>query len=516
MARGGTHKVLGGVLNGVFTYLFAVLLARALGRDASGAFFVAIAILTLGEALAGLGTDVGVVRQIAGYLAVGRIRDVRTVLRVAYLPAVVATVLAGIGMFVFAEPLAIAFDHQNKFTAEIVLYIRMLAVVLPLSVLFDLSIAVTRGFGTMTPDVMLDKIAKAGLQLVLVVVLVGILGLRGPALALTWGLPIAVCFVLGLMWMRTRLHRAERRARRNLGEESVEVPAAPRAEVAREFWRFSAPRALSGVFKVGIDRIAILLVAGLASVGDASVYTASLRYLAAGQFLSLAIMQVMAPRISEFLAARRTDDARAVYQVASGWSMVLTWPVYLSLAGFAPLLLAVFGEKFVAGSGAMVIVAGAMLLSTAFGPVTVVLLMGGKSSLNLVNTMAALIVNVALNFLLIPVWGLEGAAVAWFASIAVNNLLPLWQVHKHLHLHPFGKGFGRAMLASTLSFGVVGVLVRLAMGTTIASLAVYALIAGPLYLAFLWKFREPLELTSLKGALKGKAGGKKPPAPQAA
>jgi O-antigen/teichoic acid export membrane protein len=163
--------------------------------------------------------------------------------------------------------------------------------------------------------------------------------------------------------------------------------------------------------------------------------------------------------------------------------MVLTWPVYLTLAGFAPLLLSVYGPDFVAGQTAMVILSAAMLLSTAFGPVTVVLLMGGKSSLNLLNTVVALSAMVALTYLLTGV---------------------------------FGMGIEGAAFASVVSFGLVGVLVRLVLGASVAGFAVYAVIAGPLYLAFLWRYREPLELTSLKGALKGKMGRRKPPAPQAA
>jgi O-antigen/teichoic acid export membrane protein len=240
------------------------------------------------------------------------------------------------------------------------------------------------------------------------------------------------------------------------------------------------------------------------------VYTGALRFLAAGQFASLAVMQTMAPKISAMLASRRMRDAGDVYQISSAWSLMLTWPVYLTLAGFAPLVLKILGPEFVAGHTAMVIVAGAMLLSTAIGPVDVVLLMGGKSSWNLLNTVVALTVNIALNFILIGHFhmGIEGAAIAWFVSVALNNFMPLAQVWSFLGLHPFGKGFPRAALASVISFGLVGVMVRAIMGVTLPALLVYGAIGGTLYLGFLWKFRDALQLTALKGALKGKTGGR--------
>ena len=162
---------------------------------------------------------------------------------------------------------------------------------------------------------------------------------------------------------------------------------------------------------------------------------------------------------------------------------------------------------------AMVIVAGAMLLSTAIGPVDVVLLMGGKSSWNLLNTVVALTVNIVLNLVLIGHFhkGLEGAAIAWFASVALNNLMPLAQVWSFLKLHPFGRGFPRATVAATVSFGVVGLVVRMVMGTTWLSLLVYAVVGGILYLAFLWRFREDLELTSLKGVLAARGARRRAP-----
>ncbi len=64
----------------------------------------------------------------------------------------------------------------------------------------------------------------------------------------------------------------------------------------------------------------------------------------------------------------------------------------------------------------------AMLVNLGTGNVTVVLLMGGKSSWGAINTGAALIVNIGLNLLLIPHLGILGAAIAWGASIVVDNV----------------------------------------------------------------------------------------------
>jgi O-antigen/teichoic acid export membrane protein len=147
-----------------------------------------------------------------------------------------------------------------------------------------------------------------------------------------------------------------------------------------------------------------------------------------------------------------------------------------------------------------------MLLATAVGPVDVVLLMGGRSSWNLLNTVAALTANLALNLLLTPRLGLAGAATAFAASILLSNVLPLAQVWRFLRLHPFGEGVLVAVAIAGVCFGVVGAAVRAAFGPTTAGLAVHALTGCGLYAALLWRFRDRLEVDALRGLLRSRIG----------
>ena len=70
--------------------------------------------------------------------------------------------------------------------------------------------------------------------------------------------------------------------------------------------------------------------------------------------------------------------------------MTLAWPLYFTLAVFAPLLLQVFKPQYAAGATSLELLAVAMLVATAIGPVDIVLLMGGRSMWNLFNVVVAL------------------------------------------------------------------------------------------------------------------------------
>jgi O-antigen/teichoic acid export membrane protein len=183
-----------------------------------------------------------------------------------------------------------------------------------------------------------------------------------------------------------------------------------------------------------------------------------------------------------------------------------SWPLYLSLAAFAPLALAMFGPEFVAGQAALTVLALAMLLNMGTGNVQSMLLMGGKSSWNLFNLAASLTVNIVLNLLLVPRYGINGAAIAWAASIAVDNLASVAEVRFLLGVHTFNRRYLPLLLAAIGCFGVLGALLRLALGPSLLVFVLFGMIAALLYGLFLWRSRERLELVTLYDAVRIRAG----------
>jgi O-antigen/teichoic acid export membrane protein len=213
-----------------------------------------------------------------------------------------------------------------------------------------------------------------------------------------------------------------------------------------------------------------------------------------GLFVAASIGQVAQPMFSSLLAEGHHRRTSTVYQTATGWLVAITWPQYLAIAIFAPLLLAIFGPEFTEGSTVVVILAGSAMLGSAAGPVDMLLLMAGKSTWSLGNTAVTLTTNVILNLILIPQLGIEGAALAWAASRIVANALPLFQVGRYLRFFPWGPGARHASVASALIFGGVGLAARAVGGTTWPTFIIYAVIACGLYLVFLRRYRDELDL----------------------
>jgi O-antigen/teichoic acid export membrane protein len=265
----------------------------------------------------------------------------------------------------------------------------------------------------------------------------------------------------------------------------------------REFWRFTAPRALASVAQMAMQRLDIVLVAAMAGAVPAAVYTAATRFLVVGQTGQRAISLAVQPRIGEALALEDLARAKQLYRVSTSWLMLVTWPTYLTFIFFGERLLGVFGRDYVAGRDVLLLLSTVMLFATGCGMVDMVLNMAGRTSWNLYNVGLSLGVQIGVDLWLIPSQGILGAAIGWAAGIVLANLVPLLQIGITLGLHPFGRTTVVTVSATLLCFGAVPALTIAILGQGWWSLVVSLAVGGCAYAVALWRFRGTLHLVEL-------------------
>jgi O-antigen/teichoic acid export membrane protein len=488
LARGGALNLVGYVVSGVLAFGLAVVVTRIVGARGAGVFFAAVAVFTILSNITELGADTGIVRFIARLREQGRRGDLRPLVWVALVPAVAVATLVGIATVVWAEPIAEVLSRSDP--ADVATYLRIFGPFIPLATAATVALAGTRGFGTMRPFVAIQSIATPALKPVLIL-FAAIGGLTVTGLALGWAIPEAFACVAALVILVRRVRRVQGRD---------EAPSTSIGALAKEFWAFSAPRGVAAAFQITIIWFDLLLLSHLRDATEVGIYGAASRAVTIGTFALQAIRLAIAPQISRLLARGDRAQAQTVYQTATWWLIVVSWPLFLSLAVFGPALLGVFGPGFDEGATALAILSMAMLVNLGTGNVTVVLLMGGKSSWNLLNTAVALALNVGLNLILIPRFGMEGAAIAWAVSIIVDNLMALTEVWLFLGMRPFGSGYLPAASAALGCFGLVGLAARGIFGPTDGAFVVFVVVSVPLYAIVLWRLRRRLRLDELIGA----------------
>ena len=143
----------------------------------------------------------------------------------------------------------------------------------------------------------------------------------------------------------------------------------------------------------------------------------------------------LAPAVASLHIAGDMQRLQRVVTASARAMLAISLPIALVMIVFGQPVLVIFGPEFTQGATALAILSTGQLVNVAMGSVGLLLMMTGHERDTAWGVGIATVVNVALNGLLIPRWGIEGAAVATATSLVVWNLLLAVWVYRKLGIH---------------------------------------------------------------------------------
>jgi O-antigen/teichoic acid export membrane protein len=490
LARGSTANLAGTAVSAVANFALIVVLTRGLPQSTAGVFISMTSVFVIATVLGQLGTNTGLVYFLVRAMAAGRREDIPAYLRTAWR----AVLFTAVGMAVLAAVLApwLASRTTPEHASTATRYLLVLALFIPVAGAENVALAATRGLGSMKANALVEFVGRPTVQVLLVLAVVAV-GADG-AVAWAWSLPYLPAAVLAWWWWR-------RQARR------MRVPLRPAGRVSgREFWSYSAPRAVTSVVQIVMQRLDIVLVAALAGPAQAAIYAAATRFVVAGQMGNNAISLAAQPRLADTLARRDQPALAEIYRTSTAWLIAVTWPLHLTFIVSGELLLHIFGSGYGVGAPVMLVLASCMLVSTGIGMADTVLLMAGRTSWSLANAAGSLAVQIGLDLWLIPGHGVLGAAIGWGAAILLRNGAALVQVVLSDHVHSVSRQTLISAGINVVCFGAIPFAVQLTLGKNWPALVLGLALGGGLYLLALRRSRRVLRLHALK-ALGSRARG---------
>lgn len=204
------------------------------------------------------------------------------------------------------------------------------------------------------------------------------------------------------------------------------------------YWLMVAlPIFLVESFYVLLTQVDVLFVSWLTSPEDTAVYFAATKILALVHFVYFAIRATASPRFAAYNASGKIDEYRDFVQKTVRWTF---WPslfIGLVMIALGEYVLMLFGPEFVEGKSVLWILVIGIVIRSSVGPAEALLVMSGKQNACAVIYSGALFVNVTLNLALIPVWGLQGAAIATAIAFACESAALYSTVNRKLKIHAF-------------------------------------------------------------------------------
>ncbi len=178
--------------------------------------------------------------------------------------------------------------------------------------------------------------------------------------------------------------------------------------------------------------IDILMVSLLLAPEDVGLFSVCLRIMLLVEFGIQTVFQMSAPDLS--VAQAKHDAPGMMHALRRAQHVTLLFAI-ASFGGaflFGEWILSLFGDEFVVGYPALLILIFGQGARTAFGPVTQLLTAAGEQMRSLYSYGIALVVLVAGNILLVPDFGVRGAASVLAVTLLVGSVLQARAVYQKL------------------------------------------------------------------------------------
>jgi O-antigen/teichoic acid export membrane protein len=221
------------------------------------------------------------------------------------------------------------------------------------------------------------------------------------------------------------------------------IAPGPKVYEVRNWLTISLPMLMVEGFSLLLAYCDVLLLQVYQTPHDIAVYYAADKTLALVAFVHYAVAQSVAHKFSEYHFAGDREKLAAALRHATRLTF---WPSFVATAVVLicgiPLLW-LFGPEFVAGYPLMFILAIGLLSRSAVGPLAVFLNMIGQQRACASVFALAFVVNGVLCLLLIPPFGMIGAATSTAIALVVESATLFFITKRRLGFHSLSWGGAR-------------------------------------------------------------------------
>ena len=193
-------------------------------------------------------------------------------------------------------------------------------------------------------------------------------------------------------------------------------------EYAR-WWRFAIPVFFIEGIGFLLTNADVIIVGFYLPPDQVAIYFAAAKTIVLMQFVFFAVKSAAGPRFSKLIASGDVAGLNGAAQQIARWSFWPSLAMGLALLLVSPWLLMLFGSGFSSGYSLVLILFFGFLTKSAIGPAETLLNMAGKQFICVWLYAITFLTNVTLNVILIPQYGLEGAAIATSLAMTLETIL---------------------------------------------------------------------------------------------
>lgn len=207
--------------------------------------------------------------------------------------------------------------------------------------------------------------------------------------------------------------------------------------LSKDFLFYSFPLMITSAMAMIINQIDVIMIRHYIGTTSVGIYNIASK-LATLPSIFLVIFNIaFAPKISELYHKGRDEEIIKLYSLSTRILMFSSLLAVVVIFLLNNWLLGFFGEEFLVASGVVLYRGIGQVVNSGVGSVGLMLSMTGKARINMYIQVSAAILNIIINAILIPRYGINGAAIASMIAISYVNVARYIVVSKQFRVRVF-------------------------------------------------------------------------------
>ena len=442
LVKGGGILFIGFVLELSLSFGAKLLMARLLEKTSYGSVSLGIVLAANASTILLFGLNVGMARYLP---RIDKRTKERGIIKTAFTATVPVAVIVAVVIFVLSDPIATVVFDDPSVASELAIF----ALAIPFAVMMKLGVGVIQGKKLALPKVLVRQITQPVSRFAFITLALWF-GLASVGVSWAYVASYAVAAILAVYFV----------------VRYASLPGTgPSVSMRGELFSFSAPLAVSSVTMlvfsgIGIDTLMLGYFGSTEAVANYNVVFPLANVLTL-VFTSFAFLFM--PVLSELHAEGREGELHRLYTVVTKWIFLGTLPIFLLFVLFPSEAISyTFGGRYAEASATLKILAVGFFSHTLVGPNESTLNSIGATRRVMYDNVTAAVVNIIINLLLVPTYGIVGAAVGTTVAYVVLNTLYSYHVFTLTGVHPFST----AMLKPGVGGIGIGLLIYVAVKST--------------------------------------------------
>ncbi len=425
------------ILGIIAGYIFTLLITRGYGAEAMGVFALSFTLLQISSVIGRLGMDTALLRFVAEYSSQGKWDIVKDIYRKAIKLVLPFSIFVSILVF-FLSPYIAEFVFKKPHLEP---YFKIAAIGIVPFVLLFIHTESLRGLKKIKEYMLLQQAGIFMLASTLLGLITSLL-LTNNSLTITNNkltflnqIPIStyifsvfIISVIAFIIWKKQLNNYPLTTTNN--------------KLTKTNYSTNKPLSYSTILSVSIPMLfssSLALIMGWTDTimlgmfrteEEVGIYNVALRVSMITSITLMAINTIAAPKFAEFWGK---GDIKGLAKVAQQSTKLIFWtsfPILILFLIFPKPILGIFGEEFKAGAIALMILTIGQFVNAAAGSVMFILQMTNQQNLVYKILIFSISTNIILNFLLIQLIGMQGAALATAVSMIFLNIFGVFFVYR--------------------------------------------------------------------------------------